>query len=98
MKLKQLNVYFVQETWLERDVFDETINGYHVFRHNGEIGNHNFYGIAIILSPCYHEGWKATGARPLITTDAKGEFAGRFISLNIKLASKDRVGKQVGGK
>ena len=51
MKLKDINVYFVQETWLEGDVFDEIINGYHVFRHNGGVGNHNFRGVAIILSP-----------------------------------------------
>jgi hypothetical protein len=30
MKTKNLDVYFVQETWLEGDVFDEVINGYHV--------------------------------------------------------------------
>ncbi len=34
MKLKGVDAYFIQETWLERDVFDEIINGYHVFRHN----------------------------------------------------------------
>ena len=97
MKLKQLDVYFIQETWLEGDVFDEVINGYHIFRHNGELGNHNFPGVAIILSPKYHEGWKAAGARPPITTDATGEFTGRFISMNIKLASKNCGGKQVRG-
>jgi hypothetical protein len=89
MKLKQLDVYFVQETWLEGDVFGEIINKYHVFHHYGGLGNHNFHGVAIILSPCYHEGWKAAGARPPITTDASGEFAGRFISINITLASND---------
>ena len=62
MKLKDIDVYFVQKTWLEGDVFDETINGYHVFRHIGGVGNHNFRGVAIILSPRYHEGWKAAGA------------------------------------
>ena len=62
MKLKSIDVYFVQETWLEGDVYDDIINGYHVFHHNGAVGNHNFCGVAIILSPCYHEGWKATGA------------------------------------
>ena len=62
MKLKYIDVYFVQETWLEGDVFDEIIHGYHVFRHNGGVGNHNLRGIANNLSPCYHEGWKATGA------------------------------------
>jgi hypothetical protein len=98
MKLKEIDVYFIQETWLEGDVFDETINGYHVFRHNGGIGHHNFRGIALVLSPSYYDGWKAAGARPPITTDTTGEFAGRFISLNIKLASNDRTGKQVQGK
>jgi hypothetical protein len=100
IKLKQLNEYFVQETWLEGDVFHAIINGYHVFCHNGKLGNHdyNFCSIAIILSPRYHEGWKATGARPPITTDANGKFAGRFISMNITLASNNHVGKQVHGK
>ena len=98
MKLKGIDAYFVQETWLEGDVFDEIINRFHVFRHNGEVGRHNFHGVAIIISPYYHEGWKATGARPPTTTDAKGEFTGRFISLNIKLASNDRLGKKVRGK
>ena len=31
MKLKGIDVYFVQETWLKGDVFDEIINRYHVF-------------------------------------------------------------------
>jgi len=53
-----------------------------------------FSGVAIILSPKYQEGWKAAGARPPITTDVTGEFAGRVISMNIKLASKNRGGKQ----
>jgi len=98
MKLKQLNVNFIQETWLEGDVFDEVINRYHIFRRNGELGDHNFRGVTIILSPKYHEGWKAAGARPPITTNVTGEFAGRFSSMNIKLASKNRGGKQVRGK
>ena len=62
MKLKDIDVYFVQETWLKGDVFDEIIKGYHVFRHNEGVGNHSFCGFAIILSPRYHEGWKAAGA------------------------------------
>ena len=31
MRTKNLDVYFVQETWLEGDAFDEVIDGYHVF-------------------------------------------------------------------
>ncbi len=51
MKTNQLDVYFIQETWLEDDAFDKVINDYHIFRHNGSRGNHNFRGVAIILSP-----------------------------------------------
>ena len=98
MKTKSLDVYFVQETWLEGDAFNEVINGYHDFRHNGGKGNHNFRGVAIILSPRYHKGWKAAGARPPLTTDATSEFAGRYISIIITPNSHDRLGKQVRGK
>jgi hypothetical protein len=62
MKLKQLDVYFVQETWLKGNIFDEVINGYHVFCHNGKKGKHNLCGVIIILSPRYHNGWKYAGA------------------------------------
>ncbi len=98
MKTKSLDAFFVQETWLEGDTFDEVINGYHIFRHNGGKGNHNFHRVAIILSPHYHEGWKAAGARPPMTTDAAGEFAGRYISINVIFNSRNRMGKQVRGR
>ncbi len=87
MKLKQLDIYFVKETWLKGDIFDEFINGYHAFCNNRELGNHNFCGVAIILSPCYHKRWEAAGACPPITTDGTREFAGCFISINVTLAS-----------
>jgi exonuclease III len=97
MELKQLDIYFVQEKWLEDNVFDEIINEYHIFCHNGGLGNHDFRGVAIILSPHYHEGWKAAGAQLPITTKATSEFAGQFISINVMLASNNRVGKQIQG-
>ena len=95
MKTKSIDVYFVQEAWLEGDVFNEVINGYHIFRHNGGKGNHNFHGVTIILSLQYYQGWKASGARPPLTTDATDEFAGQYISINIILKSCDRMGKHV---
>ncbi len=98
MKTKSLDVYFVQETWLEGDAFDKVINGYHIFKHNGGKGNHNFHSIAIILSPQYYDGWKNAGARPPITTHAAGEFAGCYISINVSLKSYNKLGKQVCGK
>jgi exonuclease III len=98
MKTKNLDMYFVQETWLKGNVFDEVINGYHVFRHNGDLCNHNFCRVAIILSPQYYEGWKAAGATPPITTDKMGKFLGRYISITVKLDSHDKRGKLVQGK
>jgi hypothetical protein len=98
MKTKNLDVYYMQETWLEGDVFDEVINGYHVFRHNGDLSNHNFHGVTIILSLRYYEGWKAAGTTPPITTKITGEFLGRYISITIKLDSHDKQGKLVRGK
>jgi len=74
MKTKSLDVYFMQETWLEGDV------------------------VAIILLPRYCARWKATKARSPITTDAAGKFAGRYISINVILNSRNRMGKQVRGK
>jgi hypothetical protein len=98
MKTKSLDVYFVQETWLEGDAFDEVINGYHIFRHNRGKGNHNFHGVAIILSPRYYAGWKNAGGRPAMTSDAAGKFAGWYISINVTLKSYNRMEKQIRGK
>jgi hypothetical protein len=86
------------ESWLEGDAFNEIINGYHIFRHNGGKGNHNFCSVAFILYPRYYDGWKNASARPPITTDTAGEFAGRYISINVSLKSYDKLGKQVRGK
>jgi hypothetical protein len=98
MKTKSLDVYFVQETWLEGDAFDKVINSYHIFRHNRGKGNHNFCGTAIILSPGYYDGWKNASTRPSITSNVTGEFAGSYISINVSLRSYNKLGKQVQGK
>jgi exonuclease III len=97
MITKSMDIYFVQETWLVGDAFDEVISGYHIFRHNGDKGNHNFCSVTIILSPQYYKGWKNAGARPPMTADAMGEFAGCYISINVTLKSYHRLGKQVRG-
>jgi hypothetical protein len=44
MKVKCLDVYFLQDTWLEDDEFNVDIGGYHVFCHNGPNGNHLHHG------------------------------------------------------
>ena len=98
MKVKCLDEYFLQDTWLEYDEFDVDIRGYHVFHHNGPNGNHLHHGVAIVLSPHYYAGWKAAGAAPPITTDTTSEFMGRFIGITIKLESRDKRGRTIKGK
>ena len=92
MKVKCLDVYFLQDTWLEDGEFDVDIGGYHIFCHNGPNGNHLHHGVAIVLSPCYYAGWKAAGTAPLITTNTVSEFVGCFIGITIKLESNNKIG------
>ena len=98
MKVKCLDVYFLQNTWLEDGEFDVNIGGYHVFCHNGPNGNHLHHGMAIVLSPRYYAGWKAAGAAPPIATDTASEFMGCFIGITIKLESLDKGGHTIKGK
>jgi hypothetical protein len=92
MKVKCLDVCFLQDTWLEDDKFDIDVGGYHVFCHNGPNGNHLYHGVAIVLSPHYYAGWKAAGAAPPITTDTASGFVGCFIGITIKLESRNKRG------
>jgi hypothetical protein len=65
----------------------------------GECGRqHLFKGVAIILSPFFYSAWKAAGFMPSITTDQNHEFAGRFISMNLKFDSVDTRGHLIKGK
>ncbi len=67
MKVKCLDVYFLQDTWLEDEEYNVDIVGYHVFCHVGPNGNHLHHRVAIVLLPCYYTGWKAAGAAPCTT-------------------------------
>ncbi len=98
MKVKCLDAYFLQDTWLDNDKFDVNIGGYHVFHHNGPNGNHLHHGVAIVLSPRYYAGWKAAGAAPPITTNTASEFMEHFIWITIKLESRDQRGRTIKGK
>jgi len=93
MREKNIDCYFIQETWWEGTEFDVVINGYHMFRHN-DIGNNLRKGVAIILSPRYYEGWIAAGKlEPKV-----GKSAGRIISLTIKLECINKHGQVVKGR
>ena len=102
MRTDDIDAWLVQETWLEENDFDTVIGGYHVFRHNAPIDstgrNHLFRGVAIILSPRYYLAWRAAGSPSPITTASTGEFAGRFIGLNLKFDCFDSHGRRVKGK
>jgi hypothetical protein len=102
MRRGNIGAWMIQETWEEGNEFDVEIGGYHIFRHNCSVGesgrDHLFRGVAIVLSPEYHEAWKRAGSPPPICTDAKGKFAGRFISLTVKFQSYDNNGKVIRGK
>ncbi len=97
MRVDDIDAWLVQETWLEDDDFDTSIEGYHLFRHNSPIGatgcDHLFRGVAIILSPRYFLAWKAARSPTPITTHSTGEFAGRFIGLNLKFDCLNSSGK-----
>jgi hypothetical protein len=99
MRVNDIDAWLVQETWLEDNDFNTDIGGYHLFRHNSPVGtterNHLFHGVAIILSPRYFLAWKAAGSPSPITTGSTGDFAGRFIGLNLKFNCFDSLGRQV---
>jgi hypothetical protein len=97
MASKQLDVYFVQETWIEGDDFETEIRGYHVFRHNRALGSNLHRGVAIILSPRYYDGWKAAGGKSPVVLPQEDEFFGRFIGLTIKLNCWNSRGRKING-
>jgi hypothetical protein len=101
MQFDDINAWLIQETWLEEDVFNTDIGGYHLFRHNSLVGttgrDHLFCGVAIILSPRYFLAWKAAGSPSPITMGPTGDFAGQFIGLNLKFDCLDSRGRHVKG-
>ena len=90
MAKKQIDAYFIQETWIEGDDFDTEVSGYHVFRHNGPLGSNLHRGVAIVLSPRYYAGWKAAGGRDPIVLAQEDEFVGRIIGRKIKGGKRKR--------
>ena len=102
MRQDDIDAWLVQETWLEDDDFSTSIGGYHMFRHNSPIGttgrDHLFRGVAIVLSPRYYLAWRAAGSPSPITTASSGNFAGRFIGLNLRFDCFDSQGRRVKGK
>ena len=98
MRQHHVGSWLLQETWEEGDNFDAEIRGYHVFRYNSNRGTtgrqHLFRGIAIILSPQFHDAWKLAGSPSPTTIDPDEDFPSRFLCLDHKFDSFDkRAGK-----
>jgi hypothetical protein len=59
MRQQDVGAWLIQETWEEGDDFNVESGGYHIFHHNANQGangrHHLFKGVAIILSPLFHE-------------------------------------------
>ena len=102
MRQHDVGAWLHQETWAEGDNFDTEIGGYHVFCHNADRGTtsrqHLFRGVAIILSPQFHEAWKLAGSPPPITIDPGEDFTGRLLRLNLKFDSFDKKGRKIKGQ
>jgi hypothetical protein len=99
MAKKQINAYFIQETWIEGGDFDTEVNGYHVFCHNRPLGSNLHHGVAMVLSPRYYAGWKTAGGKDPIVLGQEDKFVGRIIRLTIKLECRNSRGRKIrGGK
>jgi hypothetical protein len=98
MTTKNLDVYFIQDTWLEGNNFNVDVGGYHVFRHNGTLVANLHQGVVIVLSPRYYAGWQEAGGLAPVVLPPDDEFVGRFIGLTIKLECQNAQGRKVKGR
>jgi hypothetical protein len=60
--------------------------------------HHLFKGVAIILSPLFHEAWRLAGSPTPITMDPKDDFTGLLLQLNLKFDLFDSRGRGIKGK
>ena len=89
MEEKGLDVYTVQETWLDGNM-DWDINGYHVFCHGlpEQTCSRGQSGVAIILSPSLYKDYQDSGSPPPVYSPAdnavtKGRFIGRWFQIRV---------------
>ena len=92
----------MQETWQEGYIFDEQVNGFHIFNHNYYIGGRGEYQlwevVVIVLSKKFYHACKYSGSLPPIKTDTKGKYGEQLIELTLKLHSYDSKGKFIIGE
>ena len=87
MSFRKINVYLIQETWLDGDCVSE-IKGYRVSPWSEKQKCSRVqYGVGIILYPTFLQFYKDSGSKPPITVHDENTM-GRFIELELTIKVK----------
>ena len=87
MSFRKIDVYLIQETWLDGDYVSE-IKGYTLFRYGlKKKCGRGQCGVGIILSPTFLQFYKDSGSKPPITVSDENAI-GRFIGLELTIKVK----------
>ena len=89
MARKKIDVYCIQETWLDGDFIKE-IDGYTIFHHGlkEQTCSRGQNGVAIILSPTFSKYYKLSGSLPPVIPQEDDISMGRFIGIKLDLKVK----------
>ena len=88
---KEIDIYLLNETWIEGNSDTDIGYGYYMFSHN-TVRKQDRTGVAIILSPRMVIAWKLAGGNAPKYCD---DFTGRFISIKLKFQAYDSRGEEV---
>ena len=91
-----------KETWIVGNA-NTIVRKNMIFCHNREerdIGTRGRVpgGVAIIISPTSVTAWRATGAKPPITTHLQSKFVGRFLGLKLQFPRFDQFDRRLRGE
>ena len=86
MSIRKIDVYLIQETWLDGDYVSE-IKGYTLFHHGLKKCSRDQCGVDIILSPTFLQFYKDSGSKPPITISEENTI-GRFIGISLSIKVK----------
>ena len=87
MSIRKIDVYLIQETWLDGDYVSE-IKSYTLFHHGlKKKCSRCQCGVVIILSPTFLQIYKDSGSKPPITITEENTI-GRFIGISLTIKVK----------
>jgi len=99
MEEHNIDAYLVQETNM-RGSWEKLVkrdSGSYLILHHNHDEDANGRGVAIFLSPAFVMAYERAGRVEPITTDATGQFCGRFIGIWISYPNYDSYGKRIRG-